>query len=393
MTLDEARALLGVDAEVTPRELRRAYLRGVKGSPPERDPEGFARIREAFELLERVAEGVVFSEALAERLRSAAQEATPEPPPPRAPAPSSAEAERLRSEGRPLEAAELTHEFLAEGRDGGRLNPEDLDVALELLLDLHRALLLSEARRLQAELEAAVAALGVELAWMQDGRAVRWALARDLGALPDDFPSVLRSTLARGAQLGDWTAVGIELRRLELQDGRAALLVGRLLSERAPQLSAPIQAMLDAMERRQREEAEQTASGGAFMWVRLLVPLVLVILLVGQTTSLPRCPRHSRVPPQSSTALVPSIPASVIIPSEWLGELADEHYRACQVDEPRLDPKACDQAQVALDLIVYAECHAARYEVVTLQQWGHRNDPLVVKLVETLELRCGALRE
>ncbi len=42
--------LLEVSANVESRVLRRAYLRAVKRHPPERDPEGFARVREAFEL-------------------------------------------------------------------------------------------------------------------------------------------------------------------------------------------------------------------------------------------------------------------------------------------------------------------------------------------------------
>jgi hypothetical protein len=51
MTLDEARAILGVAARTPPREIRRSYLRQVRRHPPERDPEGFQRVRAAFELL------------------------------------------------------------------------------------------------------------------------------------------------------------------------------------------------------------------------------------------------------------------------------------------------------------------------------------------------------
>ena len=50
LTLDEARELLGVDGDADERALRRAYLRAVKAHPPERDPEGFARVREAREI-------------------------------------------------------------------------------------------------------------------------------------------------------------------------------------------------------------------------------------------------------------------------------------------------------------------------------------------------------
>jgi len=42
---------LGVDPEATGAEIRRAYLEKVRQHAPERDPEGFKRIREAYEHL------------------------------------------------------------------------------------------------------------------------------------------------------------------------------------------------------------------------------------------------------------------------------------------------------------------------------------------------------
>jgi hypothetical protein len=51
MTLEEALKELGIDASATPEEARRAYLRGIKVRKPETDPEGFRRLREAYELL------------------------------------------------------------------------------------------------------------------------------------------------------------------------------------------------------------------------------------------------------------------------------------------------------------------------------------------------------
>ncbi len=51
MELEDARAQLGVDSTTDARALRRAYLRALKLHPPERDPEGFRRVRDAFEVL------------------------------------------------------------------------------------------------------------------------------------------------------------------------------------------------------------------------------------------------------------------------------------------------------------------------------------------------------
>ncbi len=54
MDVHEARALLGVSISANSDEVRRAYLRAVKQHKPEADPEGFTRVREAFEVLKSV---------------------------------------------------------------------------------------------------------------------------------------------------------------------------------------------------------------------------------------------------------------------------------------------------------------------------------------------------
>ncbi len=43
--------VLAVDETASDQEIRKAYLRQVRLSPPERDPEGFKRIRRAYALL------------------------------------------------------------------------------------------------------------------------------------------------------------------------------------------------------------------------------------------------------------------------------------------------------------------------------------------------------
>ena len=63
--LREARELLRVDAAAArdAPALKRAYREAVRRAPPDRDPEGFARARKAYELLSNP------TAALAERLR------------------------------------------------------------------------------------------------------------------------------------------------------------------------------------------------------------------------------------------------------------------------------------------------------------------------------------
>jgi DnaJ-class molecular chaperone len=43
--------ILGVDAGATDEEIRAAYLRKVRDYPPERAPEQFERVRDAYEML------------------------------------------------------------------------------------------------------------------------------------------------------------------------------------------------------------------------------------------------------------------------------------------------------------------------------------------------------
>ena len=49
--LDDARSTLNVPVSADSRALRRGYREQVMAHPPDRDPEGFRRVREAFELL------------------------------------------------------------------------------------------------------------------------------------------------------------------------------------------------------------------------------------------------------------------------------------------------------------------------------------------------------
>jgi curved DNA-binding protein CbpA len=51
MDADAARSVLGVEVGVTGDALKRAYLRALRAHSPERDPEGFRKVRDAFEFL------------------------------------------------------------------------------------------------------------------------------------------------------------------------------------------------------------------------------------------------------------------------------------------------------------------------------------------------------
>src|ERR1700759_5612998 len=57
MDLEQALVELGLgDAQtLTAEAARRAYMRQVRNHPPERDPEGFQRVRQAYELVQHLA--------------------------------------------------------------------------------------------------------------------------------------------------------------------------------------------------------------------------------------------------------------------------------------------------------------------------------------------------
>ena len=52
MEVESAFEALGLQGPVPHAALKRAYLKSVRRHPPERDPEGFRRVRDAFEWLE-----------------------------------------------------------------------------------------------------------------------------------------------------------------------------------------------------------------------------------------------------------------------------------------------------------------------------------------------------
>lgn len=116
MQVDVALEVLGLSGEPTAVEVRRAYLRQVKLHPPERDADGFRRVREAYERLQA---GYVASPvappvpAVAEEPRGAP---IPVPSPERAEAAPAVVAPPVPSFWQPVqEQLELLKRALAEG--------------------------------------------------------------------------------------------------------------------------------------------------------------------------------------------------------------------------------------------------------------------------------------
>ncbi len=65
MSLEQAFEILGVTPDCTARAARRAYLRLLRQNKPDRDPEGFKRLREAYEAVKAFLEGEPLSRIVA----------------------------------------------------------------------------------------------------------------------------------------------------------------------------------------------------------------------------------------------------------------------------------------------------------------------------------------
>jgi len=138
--IDEALELLGVTREDDDDRVRRAYLKAVRRHPPERDPEGFQRVREAYELAKSRRFAFIFvpgddlerAEAAPddESLEAATTEEAPGSPADVAP-PSDDSDDGVADVMADAEPGPEVDEAL-DARDWGELDDEDSDGSLEM---------------------------------------------------------------------------------------------------------------------------------------------------------------------------------------------------------------------------------------------------------------------
>jgi len=255
VTLDEALTELGVGHDVDRVGARRAYLRGVKQHPPERDPSGFARLREAYELVQAYAEepGLAVRElpGPAETPAEIADGTPPELPGPRQDlAEFELEFEGLR------EHNELEQMFAHLLETCGDLDdpqapppePEALDAACEagirsckqagsaardpgppryvlyqLILLCHRSNAAARARELTGALRAYLMRTGRELEIDSPEEKSIWLLIQELAELPGHFPAALRADLAWSIHQGDLALAFEATERHRLRHGMRSL--------------------------------------------------------------------------------------------------------------------------------------------------------------------------
>jgi hypothetical protein len=342
VTLDEAFAELGIDRDATADQARRAYLKLLKVRKPETDPQGFMRLREAYELAKewldnshfffRAPFPVVERPAIAAEPEPPGQASSvPEPPAPAEPAPAEpAPAEPAPAEPAPADdapaplddAPEDTHEeeddddttsqddasfedLLASGRHeeaAGALSrifrvattemhgeTPPLYDALRLLVTLHAENALSAAADLHASVAAWLAASGQEAKLLRGESAARWHLLRELASLPSTFPKMVRSAIARAMLVGDLGHARGELEAIRRQTSSVTRAAAGILRAKAPNLAGALADVLDPPPPKPASTGGggQGSARGAWWVIALVVGLLRVVLMVGRTSSTP----------------------------------------------------------------------------------------------------------
>jgi len=225
VNIDEAYRELGLAEDADADTVRRAYLRLLKTRKPEVDPDGFQRLREAYEL---------------------AKDSAPVPTPTASPPPSGdgeAEARVIELTGFDVTAffqalegdnARAAAKLIVEHDDWQR---DHLPVGpcLHVLLQLHQKGQLRLARRLQSKI-ADSHALADRGAWDSPEVPAMWSLARELGELDSDFPHEVREAIASGVLCGDLREARPKLRELRAENPARANLAELLLRQHAPSL-------------------------------------------------------------------------------------------------------------------------------------------------------------
>lgn len=244
MNLEEARRELGVTSEASTDLVRRSYLRLLKTRKPETDPDGFQRLREAYELVKL---GAMLGE----------------PAKPPRPVPDAAlEASALEASEEPRPDPAPVEVFLGKGV-AAALAEKDLDAAVEaaheqldavlahperpawlegaamftLAFELYVAGRARDARSLTKKLRQSFDRSGNEARVLHAGAAAAWAVLRELAALPRKLPDDVFAGFARSMLMGTSVAALAALERVR-ESGHDMDALGADLRDKAPSLWA-----------------------------------------------------------------------------------------------------------------------------------------------------------
>lgn len=308
MTVEEALAELGLTPPLDPERLRRTYLRTLKTRKPEVDPDGFRRLREAYELLREQAafEAMIAAYAEAEDDATEApsgERAAAEPPP----------GDAARAETRPDEepapalveivaapvdpTAGRSVAALVEAEDlvaAAELSRERLDFALahpgtpiliegattlQLILRLHEEGEARRARAITRKLRRWLETSGSEARLLGAPDAALFALERDMAELPAGFPDPVLRAFARAIREGDRRPAMAAIARVRRQESEGAAEAIRLmLLDYAPALH---QAYADAFAAPARE---RFGPSFAIPWLAMIVVLPMLFRMCSFAT-------------------------------------------------------------------------------------------------------------
>lgn len=193
MDVRTALELLGVTESATNDEVRRAYLRKIKVHKPEREPEMFAKLREAHELL---SSGIIWiAPAEIEGLPEFAEESHPSPVASSTPSALEALHRALEKvESGALHEVEVVEDSLDEvGAD--ELSAIDVYRVLHVIIRMFAANRFEHARDLTVRLRPLVGGMGGELALFRGQSAIEWAIVGELVSL-DGLPEPVRCAIA-----------------------------------------------------------------------------------------------------------------------------------------------------------------------------------------------------
>lgn len=239
MNLDEALDLVRVPPGTDAKEIRRAYLRRIRDFRPESDPEGFQRLRAAYELAEALAGRgiqVVPASASPGPAAGGAKPAGEEPGgedfyreepvwddlggdepdddewemeggvPLFHLGPAwemLEEAEELLAAGKMKEGLDGTRRALRQAAEEYPESPFPTILVIQILLQLHLLDAPFAARRLTDEVRQLAQELGGEAALVRgEQNLTAWALLRDLNQLPGEFPAEVRTAILRSLKEG-----------------------------------------------------------------------------------------------------------------------------------------------------------------------------------------------
>ncbi len=276
LTFDQALERLGLELSASDEEVRRAYLRLLRGANPERDPAGFMALRAAYELVraELASRRSAAASEEAERLEQRDSGQVAEPP--RALAQLRAAEERIAS-GALVDGLALARDALELEQRATLEAAGDAELVRQTTIDLILSLLLEdrceEARELVARFDAALAVTGGELRVLDRPRLI---LVRELALVAAALPARIRRAVATGLRSGDLDeAIVAEIQNHAVEHLRQVTRLLDEIQESAPTLASVLREVVRPLAPHDRRFG--TAHVGGAIVLLLLAPLYFIL--------------------------------------------------------------------------------------------------------------------